>query len=54
MTSHRRKNKDSFIRATIQEHRAVLGLVNPAEKVSDMKKRWRKMLSPHAALFRVF
>jgi len=38
MTSHRRKNKDSFIRATIQEHRAVLGLVNPAEKVSDMKK----------------
>jgi len=38
MASHRRKNKDSVIRAAIQEHRAVLGLANPAEKISALKK----------------
>jgi hypothetical protein len=30
-TPHRRKNEDSVICAAIQAHRAVLGLVNPAE-----------------------
>jgi len=37
-TSRTSTNVDSVIRATIQEHRAVLGLVNPTEKVSEMKK----------------
>jgi hypothetical protein len=37
-TSRRRKNEASVIRAAIKEHRAVLGLVNPAEKLRNMKK----------------
>jgi len=36
--THRSTNEDSVIRAVIQEHRAVLGLVNPAEKVSELEK----------------
>jgi hypothetical protein len=36
-TSHRRKNGAPGTRAPIQEHRAVLGLVNPAEQVAYMK-----------------
>jgi hypothetical protein len=36
--SHSRKNEDSVIRAAIQEHCAVLGLPNPAEKVSELKR----------------
>jgi hypothetical protein len=47
-TPRKRKNEASVIRATIHEHRAVLGLVNPTEKVTDTKKT----LSPHPALFR--
>jgi hypothetical protein len=37
-TSNRSMNEASVARAAMQEHRAVLGLVNPAEKISDMKK----------------
>jgi len=36
-------NEDSIIRAAIQERRAVLGLANPIEKISELKKdkeRW--------------
>ena len=32
-------NEASVIRAVIQEHRAVLGLASPAEKISELKKR---------------
>jgi hypothetical protein len=32
-------NEASVIRAVIQEHRAVLGLANPTEKISELKKR---------------
>jgi len=38
-TSRRRKNEAPVIRWVIQEHRAVLGLANPTEKLSEMKKR---------------
>jgi len=38
-TSRRSTNEDSVIRAVIQEHRAVLGLANPTEKISVLKKR---------------
>jgi len=31
-------NEASEIRAVIQEHRAVLGLANPTEKISELKK----------------
>jgi len=31
-------NEASVIRAVIQEHRAVLGLVNPADKISELEK----------------
>jgi len=37
-TSHSITNDDSVIHTAIQEHCAVLGLVNHAEKASDMKK----------------
>jgi len=37
-TSRKRKNEAYVIRAAIIEHRAVLGLVNPQEKISDRKK----------------
>jgi hypothetical protein len=36
--SRRSTNEDSVIRAVIQEHRAVLGLANPTEKISEVKK----------------
>jgi len=36
--SRSRKNRASVIRATHQKHRSVLGLVNPREKLSDMRK----------------
>jgi len=36
--SRRSTNEDSVIRAAIQEHRAVFGLANPAEKKSELKK----------------
>jgi len=36
-TSRRSTNKASALRAATQEHRAVVGLVNPAEEVSDME-----------------
>jgi len=32
-------NEASVIRAVIQEHRAVLGLANPTDKISALKKR---------------
>jgi len=32
-------NEDSVIRAVIQEHRAVLELANPTEKISELKKK---------------
>jgi hypothetical protein len=35
-------NEDSVIRAVIQEHRAVLELANPTEKISELKKKLRK------------
>jgi len=37
--SRRSTNEASVIRAVIQEHRAVLGLASPTEKISDLKKR---------------
>jgi len=36
--SRRSTDEDSVIRAVIQEHRAVLGLANPTEKISELKK----------------
>jgi len=51
-TSRRCTNEDSVIRATIHEHRAPLRPVNPAEKVSDVKKGEKVMISPNHALFR--
>jgi len=36
--SNESTNEDSVIRAAIKEHRAVLGLANPAEKISALKK----------------
>jgi hypothetical protein len=36
--SNESTSEDSVIRAVIQEHRAVSGLTNPAEKVLDLKK----------------
>jgi len=36
--SNESTNEASVIRAAIQEHRAVLGLANPTDKISDMKK----------------
>jgi len=38
MASNEITNEASVIRAAIREHRAVLGLVNPTEKVSQLKK----------------
>jgi len=35
--SHRRRNEASVIRAPTKEHRAELGLANPAEKISELK-----------------
>ena len=37
-TLHIIRNEDSVIRGAVQEHRAVLWLVNQIEKVSDMRK----------------
>jgi len=40
-------NEASAIRAVIQEHRAVLGLPNPTDKVSELKideKRWYQVI----------
>jgi hypothetical protein len=37
-TSRRSRNEASVLRTAIQEHRAVRGLANPAEKVTEMKK----------------
>jgi len=37
-TSRKRKNEASVIRAAIQEYRAVLGLANPTDKISELKK----------------
>jgi len=34
----RSTNEVSVTRAAIQEHRAVLGLVNPTDKISELKK----------------
>jgi len=48
--SRRSRNEASVIRAAIQEHRAVFGLLNPEEKLSEMKKR---MLSTHSTVFRL-
>jgi len=38
-------NEASVIRAVIQEHRAVLGLVNPADKISELEKIRKKTTS---------
>jgi len=38
-TSKESTNEASVTRAAIQEHRAVLGLVNPTDKISELKKR---------------
>jgi hypothetical protein len=37
-TSRRSTNEASIIRAVIREHRAVLGLANPTDKISELKK----------------
>jgi len=37
-TSRKRKNEASDIRAAIQEYRAVLGLANTTDKISELKK----------------
>jgi hypothetical protein len=37
--SRRSTNEDSVIRAVIEAHRAILGLANPADKISELKKR---------------
>ena len=36
--SRRSTNEDSVIRAVIEEHRAVLGLANQTDKISELKK----------------
>jgi hypothetical protein len=36
--SRRSTNEASVIRAVIQEHRAVLGLANPTDKISELRK----------------
>ena len=36
--SRRRRNEASVIRAAIRKHRAVLGLANSQEKISNMEK----------------
>jgi len=41
-TLHRRKNEASVICAVIQEYHAVLGLANPADKISATKKDKKK------------
>jgi hypothetical protein len=37
--SNETTNEASAIRAVIQEHRAALGLANPTDKISELKKR---------------
>jgi hypothetical protein len=37
-TSRRSTNEASGIRAVTEEHRAVLGLVHPTDKISELKK----------------
>jgi hypothetical protein len=37
-SSNESTNEDSVIRAAIQERRAVLGLANPIEKISELKE----------------
>jgi len=37
-TSRKRKNEASVIRAAIHEYRTVLGLANPTDKISELKK----------------
>jgi len=49
-TSHMRKNEASVNRTTIKEHRAVLGLVNPIENVSDMEKDEKKAIPLYCAM----
>jgi hypothetical protein len=44
-------NEASVIRVAKQEHRAVLGLANPTDKISELKKRQGKILSPPPAIF---
>jgi len=36
--SNESMNEDSVIRAVIKEHRAILGLANPTDKISELKK----------------
>jgi hypothetical protein len=53
-TSRRRKNKGSVIRAATREHRAVSGLVDPAEKVSGSKEdeeRWDHLMLRYFVFF---
>jgi len=49
-TSSRGKNEPSGIPAAIQEHRADLGLVNPADKVSEMKKMTKDFIPASSAI----
>ena len=47
-------NEASVIRAAIQEHRALLGLVDPAEQVSEMKKMEKERCYPHVLRYFVY
>jgi hypothetical protein len=49
--SNQSTNENSVIRAVIEEHRTVLGLANPTDKISALKKDKGKILSPRSALF---
>jgi hypothetical protein len=44
--SNESANEASVIRAAVQEYRAVLGLANQTEKISELKKRYGTILSP--------
>lgn len=49
-TSYRCTYENSVICAAIQEHLAVLGLVNPAEKVSEMKRDTKRFTPSFCAI----
>jgi hypothetical protein len=49
-TSRRRNNEASGIRAALQEHRAVLGLVNPAKRLHIRKKIRKDTITSSCAI----
>jgi hypothetical protein len=48
--SRRSTNEASVIRAVIQEHRAVLGLANPTDKISELKKIRKDTIASSCAI----